>query len=262
VPHPPSLLWPFLVFCAGACVGSFLNVCIYRLPEGRSVVRPGSACPHCRRFLRWWENIPLLSYVFLRARCRSCGARISPQYPLVELLSGFLALALWYRFGLGASFFIYAYFSASLLIISLIDLEHKIIPDCISLPGIVLGFLSSFFLPNLSWYDSLIGILVGGGALYVLAWGYYLIARREGMGGGDIKLLAMIGAFMGWQALPLVVFLSAAVGSILGLAVMVVRREGRHMAIPYGPFLGGAALFTLFFGQHFISWYFGILSVH
>ncbi|MBW2163552.1 MAG: prepilin peptidase [Deltaproteobacteria bacterium] len=214
-----TFTWSFLAFSLGTCIGSFLNVCIYRLPQEKSVVRPGSACPKCGHRLKWWENIPILSFLFLRAKCRSCGARISLQYPMVELLSGLLALALWYKFGLGPEVLIYFYFSACLIIVTFVDLAHQIIPDAVSLPGI-----------------------------------------REGMGGGDIKLLAMIGAFLGWQAIPLVILLSAAVGSVTGLAIMSVRKGDRHMAISYGPFLAGAALITLFWGRELTTWYLVFIS--
>jgi leader peptidase (prepilin peptidase)/N-methyltransferase len=256
----PTSTWSFLVFSLGTCIGSFLNVCICRLPQGRSVVRPGSACPKCGHMLKWWENIPILSFLFLRAKCRSCGARISVQYPLVELLSGLLALALWYKYGLCPEVFIYFFFTACLIIVTSVDLAHQIIPDAVSLPGIAIGFLSSFLLPELSWRDSLLGILMGGGILFLVAWGYYIITRREGMGGGDIKLLAMIGAFLGWQAIPLVILLSAAVGSVTGLAIMSVQKGDRHMAIPYGPFLAGAALITLFWGRELTTWYLVFIS--
>jgi len=258
---PPTFAWPFLAFLLGTCIGSFLNVCICRLPQGRSVVRPGSACPKCDHRLKWWENIPILSFLLLRAKCSSCGKRISMQYPLVELLSGLLCLVLWYKFGFSSELFIYFYFSACLIIVTFVDLAHQIIPDAVSLPGIAVGFLSSFLLPGLSWRDSLLGILMGGGILFLVAWGYYIIARKEGMGGGDIKLLAMIGAFLGWQAIPLVILLSAAAGSVAGLTIMSLQKGNRHMAIPYGPFLVGAALITLFWGHELTDWYLGFIAI-
>ena len=258
---PPTFAWPFLAFLLGTCIGSFLNVCICRLPQGRSVVRPGSACPKCGHRLKWWENIPILSFLLLRAKCSSCGERISMQYPLVELLSGLLCLVLWYKFGFSSELFIYFYFSACLIIVTFVDLAHQIIPDAVSLPGIAVGFLSSFLLPGLSWRDSLLGILMGGGILFLVAWGYYIIARKEGMGGGDIKLLAMIGAFLGWQAIPLVILLSAAAGSVAGLTIMSLQKGNRHMAIPYGPFLVGAALITLFWGHELTDWYLGFIAI-
>ncbi len=244
-----------LVFIAGACVGSFLNVCICRLPKGRSVVYPGSACPQCGHRLAWWENIPLVSYFILKAKCHKCGKNIPLQYPIVEALSGVLALALWIKFGLSIELAIYSPFLASLLVITFIDLEHKIIPDVLSLSGILLGIACSFLNPDLEWYDSIFGVILGGGILYVIAVGYLLLAKKEGMGGGDIKLLAMIGAYLGWSAVPLVIFLSAAVGSVIGVALILIRRGDRNSAIPYGPFLSGAAVVALFYGKEIMSWY-------
>jgi len=253
--------WPFFVFVVGVCIGSFLMVCIFRLPRGNSLVRPGSSCPGCGHALAWWENIPILSFLLLRGRCSSCNSRISLRYPAVEVLSGLLALALWHRFGLSPELFVYAYFSATLLVVAFIDFEHQIIPDTLSLPGIVLGFAASFILPETAWYESLLGILVGGGALYLVALAYYLLAGREGMGGGDVKLLAMIGAFLGWRAVPLVIFLSAAAGSVAGVAMVLAQRKGiRHTPVPYGPFLSGAALLVLFYGNSLISWYVAMLQ--
>ncbi len=256
----PQYLAGILVFIAGACVGSFLNVCICRLPEGQSVVSPGSACPRCGHRISWWENIPLLSYLILRAKCRGCGGRISMQYPLVEALGGILALVLWNRFGPGIELAIYAPFLASLIVISFIDLKHQIIPDVLSLSGIILGLFCSFFNPHLEWYDSFLGVIVGGGILYAIAAGYLLIARKEGMGGGDIKLLAMIGAYLGWQAVFLVIFLSAVVGSAVGIAILALRKGHRDSAIPYGPFLSGAAVITLFYGHEIMGWYANFLT--
>jgi len=181
------------------------------------------------------------------------------QYPVVELLTGLLALMLWYKFGFTIDLFVYFYFTASLIIVTFIDFKHQIIPDTISLPGIVLGLLSSFLLPKLSWGDSLLGILAGGGTLYLVAWGYQLIARREGMGGGDIKFLAMIGAFLGWKALPLVIFLSATLGSVIGLVMILIQKKNRCMAIPYGPFLALAALVSLFWGPELNAWYLKVI---
>lgn len=234
----------------GAIVGSFLNVVILRLPQpGMSVVFPASHCPRCSAPLHWYENIPILSYLFLAGKCGHCKAPISCQYPVVELSMALLSAALLYKFQLTfttAGFFLFA---AALLVIIVIDIHHQIIPDVISLPGIVLGFLFSFITPALSWQDSLIGILAGGGILYAVAMGYYLLRKVDGMGGGDIKLLGMIGAWLGWQSLPFVVFFSSLTGSIIGLIAMMYQKKGGHTRIPFGPFLSISALLYLFFSQ-------------
>lgn len=259
MPDPPVTLIILFLFGIGACIGSFLNVCIFRLPEGQSVISPGSACTGCGHRLSWFENIPLLSFVFLKARCRACGTHISFQYPLVELSNGLFYVLLWLKFGLNVTMAIYAAFFSALLVIFFIDLKHYIIPDVISLPGIVAGLAASFFLPQITWRDSLLGIIIGGGILFLLAWVYYLFTKREGMGGGDIKLLAMIGAFLGWQSIPAVIFLSSAVGSVTGILLMLIQEKGRHHAIPYGPFLAGAATLYMFFGPEIMDWYAGMI---
>jgi leader peptidase (prepilin peptidase)/N-methyltransferase len=247
-------------FLFGTLIGSFLNVCIYRLPAGRSIVRPGSSCPKCGHSIRWWENIPIISWIFLRARCSSCGASISVRYPLVELLTGLLSMLLIYKFGLTINYLVYLLFTAALIAITFIDLDHRIIPDSISLPGILVGFAVSFIVPRPSPLDSLIGIVLGGGILYLITWGYYLLTKKIGMGGGDIKLLAMIGAFLGWQSLPLVIFVSAMTGSVIGLVMMAVAKGGRYYQIPFGPFLALGALVDLFAGDQILNWYLSMLS--
>jgi leader peptidase (prepilin peptidase) / N-methyltransferase len=244
-----------LVFVFGAIVGSFLNVVIARLPEpGASIVFPASHCPFCQHRIRWHDNIPLFSYILLKGRCRSCNKPISLQYPLVELTMALLSLALFHTFGLGTLYAIYFPFAAALLVIIFIDLHHQIIPDVISLPGIILGFLLAFINPLVTWQDAGLGLLFGGGSLYAVATGYYLLTRREGMGGGDIKLLAMIGAFLGWQALPFVIFSSSLTGSIVGIGAMIRQRKGGQTVIPYGPFLALGGLLYLFF-QEYIHFY-------
>lgn len=243
----------------GAIVGSFLNVVILRLPrEDASIVFPASHCPGCRNPIAWYDNIPILSFLLLRARCRHCAMSISWQYPLVETAMALLAVALFRQFGPTWAFGIYFVFCAALLAIFVIDLHHQIIPDLISLPGIVLGFAFSFLNPLVNWQSSAIGILVGGGILYLIAAGYYLFTKREGMGGGDIKLLAMIGAFLGWQSLPFVVFASSVLGSLIGIGAMLKQKKGGKTVIPYGPFLAVAAVLYLFF-QPEISHLFDLL---
>jgi leader peptidase (prepilin peptidase)/N-methyltransferase len=232
----------------GAIVGSFLNVVIIRLPQkGASIAFPASHCPVCQAKLHWYDNIPVISFIVLRGKCRFCGTRISWQYPLVELAMAAISYALFYRFSFSPLFGIYFIFCAALLAIIFIDFYHQIIPDLISLPGIIIGFALSFINPLMTWQDAAIGILVGGGILYAIAAVYYLFPKREGMGGGDIKLLAMIGAFLGWQSLPFVVFSSSILGSLLGIGAMLKQKKGGRTVIPYGPFLSVAAIIYLYY---------------
>lgn len=239
-----------IFFVFGALVGSFLNVAIIRLPAAeKSVVFPPSHCPHCKGKIRWHDNIPLLSFMLLRRRCRHCSSLISWQYPLVEFSMALLAALLYLQFSFTIPFIIYFVFCAALTVIIFIDYHHQIIPDVISLPGIVAGFACSFLNPMLTWYASALGILLGGGSLYVIAGGYYLITKRVGMGGGDIKLLAMIGAFLGWQSLLFVIFSSSLLGSIIGIGAMIKQRAGGKTVIPFGPFLAIGAMLYLFFKE-------------
>jgi len=244
----------------GAAVGSFLNVVILRLPaENESIVFPASRCPKCLQPLKWFDNIPILSFILLRQQCRYCGAPISWQYPLVELTMALLSLALVFKFGFTPALPVYFVFTAALLVVIVIDFYHKIIPDSISLPGIAIGFACSFVNPVITWQQSAIGLLIGGGVLYAVAAGYYLFTRREGMGGGDIKLLAMIGAFLGWQSLPFVVFGSSILGALVGIGAMAKQKKGGKTMIPYGPFLSIAALLYMFYRElinYFLVYYF------
>ncbi len=245
-----------LSFLLGAIVGSFLNVCVYRLPEGQSIVSPGSRCPSCLRAIRWYQNIPILSYLLLRGRCAECGARISWRYPFVEALTGLTFLLVFVTFELSWVTPVYWVFGSVLIAITFIDLDHQIIPDLISLPGIVVGFLAaSFLVPWISWLDSLLGIMLGGGSLYLVAVVYEFLTKKEGMGGGDVKLLAMIGAFLGWQSVLPIIFLSSLFGSLVGVPLMLIRRSDTKLAIPFGPFLALGALIYLLWGRYLIEWY-------
>jgi len=246
-------------FIFGICIGSFLNVCIFRLPAGKSIVNPPSSCPECGTAIRFYDNLPVLSYFILRGRCRHCHTPIAFRYVLVELLGGLMALCVYLRFGPGSEGIVYYAFIAALIVIMFIDIDHRIIPDVISLPGIVLGFAASFLLPSLSWTDSLLGLLAGGGSLYAVAWGYELITGKEGMGGGDIKLLAMIGAFIGWKGVLLTIFMGSAIGTLVGLTDMVAKKKNMKMRIPFGPFLAIGAIIHLFWGNKLIAWYLNTL---
>lgn len=234
----------------GAIVGSFLNVVILRLPtDNESIIFPASHCPRCQNILAWYENIPILSFLVLRGRCSRCHSTISLQYPMVELCMALMSAAIVHRFGLTITAAGYFLFCAALLVIIWIDLQHQIIPDVISLPGIVIGLIFSLVSPALTWQDSLIGLLLGGGVLYAIALFYFLWRKQEGMGGGDIKLLGMIGAFLGWQALPFVIFASSLSGSCIGILAMIKQGKGGKTRIPFGPFLSLAALAYLFFQE-------------
>lgn len=248
---------PFYIFAFifGAVVGSFLNVCIYRLPAGKSIVHPPSACPGCGAEIQWYDNIPIISFLILRARCRSCHAPVSWRYPLIEALNGVLTLLLFMKFGIGLPFLAYFIFVSALVAITFIDLDHQIIPDEISLPGIIVGFAFSFFLPLNSWLNSLFGILLGGGSLFLVAWGYEKLTGKEGMGGGDIKLLAMMGAFLGWQSILFIIFSSSLIGSVIGITTMLIQKKDGKLAIPFGPFLAFGAVLYIFYGRQLISWY-------
>lgn len=250
-----NLIIGFVSFCAGLCIGSFLNVCISRLPQGLSIVHPGSRCPKCGTHIRFYDNIPVLSYLVLGAKCRSCGNSISVRYPAIELLTGAMACGIVLKYGLTFSALIYFLFIAALIVVAFIDLDHRIIPDSISLPGVAAGLLASLVLPQITWTDSLIGTLAGGGSLFAVAMGYYLVTGKEGMGGGDIKLLAMIGAFTGWQGVAFTIFAASATGTAVGLVLMASAGKNLKFAVPFGPFLSLGAVVYIFFGQAIIHWY-------
>ena len=240
-------------FIFGAVVGSFLNVCIYRLPAGKSIVFPPSHCPACGHPIRYYDNIPLISYLVLKGRCRHCRGVISPIYPLVELLTALMSLFLFLRFGPSLDYLFTFIFTAALIVITFIDLEHQIIPDVISLPGIPLFAVAAILFMDLSLRDSLIGIIAGGGVLYIVAAGYQLLKKTEGMGGGDIKLLAMMGGFLGWQSLLFVILFSSLIGAVVGIALIIYKKGDMKYAIPFGPFLSMAAVAYLFWGDVFMK---------
>lgn len=239
----------------GALIGSFLNVCILRLPQEESIVTPGSHCPHCKKPITFYDNIPLVSYLVLKGKCRQCRGSISLQYPLIEGITALSSLLLIMKFGPSLSFLFYFSFVAALIVITVIDLYHQIIPDVISLPGIGVGLLASLMIPQITFFNSLIGILIGGGSLFLVATLYQWLFKREGMGGGDVKLLAMIGAFLGWKAVILTILLSSLIGSITGIIIMVSKGKDFKYAIPFGPFLSLGAVISLFYGENLIRWY-------
>jgi len=246
-----------IVFAFGACIGSFLNVCIYRLPREQSIVKPRSRCPHCAHPIAWYDNIPLASYLCLGAACRHCKKLISWRYPLIELLTGLAVVGVLIRFGIGAVGLVYAAFLCALIAASFIDFEFQIIPDEISLGGLVLGVVLSGLVPSLHGTDShllslgrsVIGLLVGGGLLYGTGMLGDFLFKKESMGGGDIKLLAMAGSLLGWKLALLAFFLAPMLALLPGLFVLIFKKS--HV-IPYGPFLSLALIVALFVGDEVI----------
>lgn len=253
----PSLA--LIVAVIGLFIGSFLNVCIHRIPRDESIVFPSSRCPGCGGKIRPWDNIPVLSYLVLRGRCRSCREKISIRYPLVETLSALIALAMLYRFGLTASFAIYYAWACVLLVITFIDLDFQIIPDRLSLGGIFAGLVLVPWLP-VSYPQALIGLGLGAGLLIAVIYGYYFLTRKEGMGGGDVKLLGMIGVFTGWQGVLFTIFIGSLLGSLVGIPWVLSQKKSMQAAIPFGPFLALGAFLYILFGDVIIAWYFGILA--
>jgi len=242
----------------GLIIGSFLNVCIYRLPREKSVVNPPSFCPGCGTPIRPWDNIPVISYLLLAGKCRRCGQKISLRYPAVELLNGLLYVAATMQFGIDWRLpFILAFVSA-MIVITFIDLDFQIIPDVITIPGMIIGLAGSHFLiPDpfmndaiLGLVNSVIGLLAGGVSFYLIA-----ILSRGGMGGGDVKMMAMVGAFMGWKGVLLTTLIGSLTGSLIGIGLMIFKGAGRKTKIPFGPFLSLGSLATLFFGRIILEWY-------
>jgi leader peptidase (prepilin peptidase) / N-methyltransferase len=254
---PPAL---YIVAAAlfGLCIGSFLNVVIYRLPLGQSLATPPSRCRTCGYSLRWFDNIPVLSWVSLRGRCRQCGTRVSWQYPVVELVTGALFVLVVWLTPVGPLMASRLLLVCILIALFGIDLEHQILPNSITLPAIAIGVLLSLIAPP-GWKDALIGVVLGGGILYAIAWGYYLWRREEGMGMGDVKMLAMIGAFLGWKAVLVTLVLSSFAGAFIGLGLMAVQRGTMKYALPFGTFLAIGAVVAMFVGEPLIAWYAGFL---
>jgi leader peptidase (prepilin peptidase) / N-methyltransferase len=240
---------------AGLLIGSFLNVVIARLPEGRSLVRPGSACPGCGAAIAWHDNVPVISFLALRGRCRACAMPISWRYPLVEAVTGALFGAAALAFGPTLHAAVASALLAALLAITLIDLERQIIPDAISLPGILAGLLANLATGRVSWLDSVLGIVVGGGVFLAIAVVGSWLAGQDAMGGGDIKLAAMLGAFLGWKVLLLSLFVSAIGGGILAAILMGSGLRGRKDPLPFGPFLAAGGAIGLFWGERMVRWY-------
>lgn len=248
----PSLFIPIITLL-GLLLGSFANVIILRLPKGENIATPRSRCPQCQKPVRWYDNIPIVSFILLRAKCRDCGAKISWRYPLVEFLMALLFCLVAWNVGLKWVLLEYLIFVFGLVVVTFIDLDHYIIPDVFSLPGIVIGLIGAALNPERSFWSSFAGVLMGGGFLWLIAYLYLVLRKQEGMGGGDIKLLGWIGAVLGWQAIPFVILSSSILGSIVGLIAMRKTNEGLKTVLPFGPFLAlGSVLYLL--GGHIIAY--------
>ena len=242
-----DILIPIFIFLFGAAIGSFSNVCIYRLPKKLSIISPPSQCPNCGKSISPFDNIPIISFILLRGRCRYCQSPISWRYPIIETITGLIFLSLYLNFRISPQFFIYALLCTSLIIIAFIDLEHKIIPDVITLPGIIIGLTLSLTIPHITLINSIKGLLIGGGLFYAIA-----IISRGGMGGGDIKLIAMVGSFLGWKNVLLTIFLGSLFGSIVGIVLIILKKKNRKDMVPFGPFLSLGAIISIFYGRDLI----------
>lgn len=236
----------------GLIAGSFINVVVHRLPQRKSLIEPGSQCPFCKNSIRWYDNLPVLSYLFLFGKCRKCHRKISLRYPIIELLVCLLFIASVTKFGLGPLTFLRDWpFLASLVAVTFIDLEHRIIPDEISLGGLVLGLLTCYWVPGLGLINGFVGAAFGFSVFYLFAWIYFKMSGKSGLGGGDIKLLAMIGAFLGPSGVFSTILMSSVLGSVMGILYALTRKQRNvlKVAIPYGPFLVLGALYYYFFGD-------------
>ena len=278
----PMILIAAFFFLFGMIIGSFLNVCIVRIPGGKSIVLPSSACPKCGVAIRPYDNIPVVSYLLLSGKCRECKEPISEMYPVVELLTGLLFLGCYLAFGVTAEALKWAIFSAILVILVFTDLRERILPDVVNFTGFGLGLVLSFFTapidgtaqaiakrlfehpppaPVLSFADALLGAAAGGGLLWLVSEGYFRLRGREGMGMGDVKMMLMAGAFLGLKRTLLTIFAGSVLGSILGIVVIVARRKDSDYELPFGTFLGMAAMLVVFFGTPIVYWYQSLLSV-
>ena len=240
--------------CAGLLFGSFLNVCIHRLPRRESLLWPASRCPSCQGPLSWYENIPVVSWVVLSGRCRTCGGAIAVMYPAVEVATAVVFAGSYLAYGWHPMLLVRLVFACAMIVLFAIDLRHHILPDAITIPGIIVGFGQSLVLPPGAG-DSLIGIAAGGGALLALSAAYYRLRGHEGLGMGDVKMLAMIGAFLGWRLMLVGLFLASLMGSVVGLTVIATRRGRMKTALPFGTFLALGALVASVAGGRLLDWY-------
>lgn len=279
------VIFLIIIGLVGLCVGSFLNVVIYRLPimmerewrqqsaefldipleengtvneaENFNLCQPGSRCPSCKISIKAWQNIPVFSYLLLGGKCASCKSSVSIRYPLVELLTAILSVLAAWHFGFSIQTLFSLILVWGLIALSLIDLDHQLLPDVITLPLLWLGLFTSLFNVFTDSHSSIVGAIAGYLSLWTVYMGFKLLTGKEGMGFGDFKLLAVFGAWFGWQLLPVIIFLSSAIGAIVGICLILLYKRGREVPIPFGPYLAGAGLVALFFGKQIMSWYLG-----
>ncbi|MBS1819210.1 MAG: prepilin peptidase [Acidobacteria bacterium] len=241
----------------GALIGSFLNVCIYRIPRGTSVVWPASSCESCHRQISWYENLPIVSWLALRGRCRTCHTPLSISHPIVEGITAVMfGAATWY-YGPSPALAAQLIFGCALIVLFAIDLEHHLLPNVITIPGIAVGFAFSF-VTGPGWVGSLVGALLGGGSLWLIAEAYYRVRHEEGLGMGDVKMLAMIGAFVGWKLTLVTLMMASIAGSIVGLTLVAFRKGDMKYALPFGTFLALGAALASTVGQRLLDWYIGL----
>ncbi|MBE8162555.1 MAG: prepilin peptidase [Bdellovibrionaceae bacterium] len=250
------------VFILGLIWGSFANVVIYRLPLNKSVIKPRSACPGCKKNISWYDNIPVFSWIFLKAACRHCKKKISIRYPIVELLMATLFTSVYLKFGIQWYLIELLVLTFGLVVVSFIDLDHMIIPDSFSLGGIVIGLLGGLLNPDRHILDAFLGILFGGGFFWLTAYLYFVFKKQEGLGGGDIKLLAWIGAVLGWKAMPFIILVSSFVGLLFGVLTLLLNKKKLSQPIPFGPYIVIAAFLYLFYGTPLTQWYFNLFFMN
>ena len=273
---------PLAAFLFGLVVGSFLNVCILRIPANKSIVLPASSCPNCGKPIAPYDNIPVLSWLILGGKCRNCKTKISAMYPAVELLTGLLFLVCYFVFGLTLESLKWAIFAAMLVVLTITDFRERMLPDAVNFFGLGVGLLFSFFTkpldgtalwianrwfdfpppqPALSFVDAILGAVAGSGLLWVVAEGYFRLRGREGMGLGDVKMMAAVGAFLGLKRTLMTVLAASLLGSVIGIVLIAVSKKGRDYELPFGTFLGAGALLVLFFGTSALHWYQSLLAV-
>ena len=250
----PQGFLAFSLFLFGLAIGSFLNVCIYRIPIGQSIVTPPSRCMGCGQELRWYHNIPVVSWLVLGGKCAFCQAPVSARYPAVELLTAVVFALHALVFAPDLLLLVRLVFAAVLIVLAFIDIDHRILPDSMTLTGIPLGILASLWLPP-GWRASLIGVALGGGMLWLIAEGYYRWRKVEGMGMGDVKMLAMIGAVLGWRAVVVTLVLASVSGALVGAALLARTKDGMRYALPFGTFLSAGALVASLVGEPIVEWY-------